>query len=93
MKLYDALTPWYRLVDPPEDHLDEATVYGDALERGAIGPVRTMLELGSGGSAVFAPDFVRETFADTAQRCQGDAADRALRGLEWSCDPSPDDCS
>ena len=175
MKLYDALTPWYRLVDPPEDHLDEATAYGDALERGAVGPVRTMLELGSGGghnalylkrrfhctltdlspamlalnrelnpecehiqgdmrtlrlerqfdavlvhdavvymtteqdlaaaartafvhtrpggSAVFAPDFVRETFADTAQLLQGDAGDRALRGLEWSWDPSPDDCT
>jgi hypothetical protein len=26
MRLYDDLTPWYRLIDPPADHLGEATV-------------------------------------------------------------------
>jgi hypothetical protein len=31
--LYGELVPWYRLVDPPADHLDEATAYREALER------------------------------------------------------------
>ena len=30
MRLYDDLTPWYRLIDPPADHLDEATAYTQA---------------------------------------------------------------
>ena len=46
--LYGSLVPWYRLVDPPEDHRDEAKSYEAALD-GAISPrAETLLELGSG---------------------------------------------
>jgi len=46
--LYGSLVPWYRLVDPPEDHRDEAQSYEAALD-GAISPrAETLLELGSG---------------------------------------------
>lgn len=45
--LYTDLTPFYRLVDPPEDHLGEATSYRDALLRAATEP-RTLLDLGAG---------------------------------------------
>jgi SAM-dependent methyltransferase len=45
-----------------------------------------------GGAAVFAPDFVRETFTPGTDHGGHDAADgRALRYLEWSWDPDPSD--
>jgi SAM-dependent methyltransferase len=46
--LYDELTPWYRLLDPPADHADEAACYRRALEAAASGQVETLLELGAG---------------------------------------------
>lgn len=45
--LYGELAPWYHLIDPPEDHLDEAVVFRAAFERAVPRP-RTLLELGSG---------------------------------------------
>jgi SAM-dependent methyltransferase len=169
--LYDTLTPWYRLVDPTSDHLDEATVYGDALARAADPRPETLLELGSGagnnafflaqrfrctltdrspemlalsrqilpltehllgdmltlrlgrtfdavlihdaimymtteadlraavetafvhtrpgGSALFAPDYVRESFREATNPISGDEGGRSLRGLEWAWDPDP----
>lgn len=30
--LYDELVPWYRLLDPVDDHRDEAAVYDQALQ-------------------------------------------------------------
>ena len=48
MKLYAELAGWYRLIDPPPDHADEAGAYGDLLARAAPG-ARTLLELGCGG--------------------------------------------
>jgi hypothetical protein len=44
-----------------------------------------------GGSAVFAPDCVRETFAESTNLLTGADATRALRGIEWSWDPDPSD--
>jgi hypothetical protein len=46
--LYGELVPWYRLLDPPADHADEARAYREALER-AVPDAETLLELGSGG--------------------------------------------
>lgn len=47
--LYGELVPWYRLLDPAEDHRDEARAYQEALERGAaVSAPRTLLELGAG---------------------------------------------
>jgi trans-aconitate methyltransferase len=46
--LYRELVPWYRLVDPPADHFDEAECYRAALERAASPPAETLLELGAG---------------------------------------------
>ena len=48
-RLYRDLTPWYRLLDPPEDHAEEASSYRAAFERAALTPPRTLLDLGSGG--------------------------------------------
>jgi SAM-dependent methyltransferase len=46
--LYAELTPWYHLVDPPEDHADEAALFVDAFAAAVDGPCRTLLELGAG---------------------------------------------
>jgi trans-aconitate methyltransferase len=46
--LYRELVPWYFLVDPPEDHEEEAGCYQEALERAASPRPETLLELGSG---------------------------------------------
>jgi trans-aconitate methyltransferase len=46
--LYAELTPWYHLVDPREDHADEAASFLDAFADAIVGPSTTLLELGSG---------------------------------------------
>jgi SAM-dependent methyltransferase len=49
MRMYDDLATWWPLLSPPSDYAEEAAFYADALERLAERPVRTLLELGSGG--------------------------------------------
>lgn len=48
LALYDELVPWYRLLDPIEDHGDEAEIFAAAFERATSGSCATLLELGSG---------------------------------------------
>jgi SAM-dependent methyltransferase len=45
----------------------------------------------TGGVALFAPDFVKETFKPTTDCGGHDGVDRAMRYLEWTWDPDPDD--
>ena len=47
--------------------------------------------LRAGGATLFVPDAVRETFEETWAHGGHDGADRALRYLEWTWDPDPDD--
>jgi SAM-dependent methyltransferase len=49
------------------------------------------VHLRPGGAAVFTPDCVRETFRPTTEHGGHDGSGRALRYLEWSHDPDPDD--
>jgi hypothetical protein len=44
-----------------------------------------------GGAALFAPDFVRETFRPATSHGGHDGDGRALRYLEWVTDPDPTD--
>ncbi|MHB0969808.1 MAG: class I SAM-dependent methyltransferase [Thermoanaerobaculia bacterium] len=44
-----------------------------------------------GGAALFAPDFIRETFQPKTDHGGTDGDGRALRYLEWAWDPDPDD--
>lgn len=46
-----------------------------------------------GGAAVFAPDYVRETFAPGTESGGADGEGRALRYLEWVYDLDPSDCT
>ncbi|MBM4266298.1 MAG: class I SAM-dependent methyltransferase [Deltaproteobacteria bacterium] len=43
-----------------------------------------------GGAALFAPDFVRETFRPATDSGGNDDGDRGLRYLEWCREPDPD---
>lgn len=174
-RLYDELADWWHVLSPPADYAEEAGIYARLLREHATIPIRTVLELGSGGgnnashmkswfeltlvelspamlaqsqrlnpgcahrqgdmrtvrlgrefdavfvhdaigymaseddlrraietayvhcrpggAALFAPDTVRETFRDETSHGGSDAADRALRYLEWSWDPDPGDSS
>jgi hypothetical protein len=44
-----------------------------------------------GGAALFAPDFVKETFGEKSELLAGDADGRSLRCVEWFWDPDPND--
>jgi SAM-dependent methyltransferase len=47
--LYGELAGWFHLLTSPEDYADEAELYRGLLVDTCDGPVRTVLELGSGG--------------------------------------------
>jgi SAM-dependent methyltransferase len=44
-----------------------------------------------GGAAVFAPDYVRESFSERSELHGGDDGGRSLRCIEWVWDPDPAD--
>ena len=50
-KLYSELAAWWPLLSPPEEYAEEAAFYGLVLEAYSRDPVRTLLELGSGGGS------------------------------------------
>jgi SAM-dependent methyltransferase len=47
--LYGELAPWFHLLTAPADYAQEAGLYRRLLVEACDGPVRTVLELGSGG--------------------------------------------
>jgi trans-aconitate methyltransferase len=57
--LYDELVDFYHLIDPLEDHADEAEAYGDSL-KAAVARATSMLELGSG--AGHGAHYVKDRF-------------------------------
>lgn len=48
-RLYGDLAPWWPLMSAPEEYVEEAAFYGQAVVDGCERPPRTCLELGSGG--------------------------------------------
>jgi hypothetical protein len=44
-----------------------------------------------GGAALFAPDYVRETFSPATDHGGNDGLRQSLRYLEWTWDPDPSD--
>jgi SAM-dependent methyltransferase len=71
--LYGELVAWYRLVDPPEDHLDEAIVFSRAFERVIAPRPETLLELGSGAghNALHLKEHFRCTLSDLSEPMLG----------------------
>lgn len=49
MKLYRELASWWPLVSAPSEYAEEAGIAAEAMQEGARGPVRRVLELGCGG--------------------------------------------
>ena len=47
--MYHELASWWPLLSPPADYEEEAGFYARAIEEAGVQPLRTMLELGSGG--------------------------------------------
>jgi hypothetical protein len=82
-RLYRDLVPWYRLVDPPEDHLDEASSYRLAFERAVSPRPETLLELGAGAghNAVHLKSSLRCTLTDLS-----DAMMALSRALNPECE-------
>lgn len=48
-KLYGELASWFHLLTAPEEYVEEAEQYRTLLVEASDGPLRTVLELGSGG--------------------------------------------
>ncbi|HSB89239.1 MAG TPA: class I SAM-dependent methyltransferase [Anaerolineales bacterium] len=48
-RLYRELADWFHLLTRPEDYAEEAAFYVETLRASAEHPIRTVLELGSGG--------------------------------------------
>ena len=67
--MYGDLVSWYRLLDPPADHADEAAAYERALVGAVRGSATTLLELGSGAghNALHLKRRFRCTLADVAE--------------------------
>jgi trans-aconitate methyltransferase len=81
--LYDELVPWYHLVDPPEDHREEADCFIRAFERVVSPPRSTLLELGSGagGNALHMKRRFSCTLSDVSESMLG-----LSRGLNPECE-------
>lgn len=47
--LYGEYAEWFHLLTRPDDYQEEAAVYARLMEESIQGPLRTILELGSGG--------------------------------------------
>jgi hypothetical protein len=88
MRLYDDLTAWYRLIDPPEDHQDEAAAYTRALTGATHGRAETLLELGAGAghNALFMKHRLRCTLTDISPRMQS-----LSREINPECEHLPGD--
>ncbi len=82
-RLYTELADWWPILSRFQDYAEEAALYRQALESTAMGPLDTLLELGSGGgnnAHHLAPRF-RMTLVDLAPGML--AVSRALNpGLE-----------
>jgi SAM-dependent methyltransferase len=83
-RLYDELASWWPLMSAPSEYVEEAAIYWRALLAGSRRPVRTLLELGSGGgnnASHLAPHFASMTLVDLSPGML--AVSRALNpGLE-----------
>ena len=87
MKLYRELAGWYRLIDPPGDHAEEAEVHASLLLRATPG-ARTLLELGSG--AGHNALYLKRRFACTLTDLSGEMLAQN-RELNPECEIVPGD--
>lgn len=48
-RLYGSLAGWFHLLTAPEDYREEASFYAQLFKENSRIPIRTVLEMGSGG--------------------------------------------
>jgi len=68
LRMYDELADWFHLLTAPTEYADEAAFILDLLRTNVIGPLGTLLELGSGGgnTASHLRAHLRLTLTDVA---------------------------
>jgi len=73
LALYHELVPWYRLLDPLEDHRDEAPFFAAGFCRAVAPAPRTMLELGAGAgnNAYYLKQAFQCTLTDLSEAMLG----------------------
>ena len=71
--------------------IHDAIMYMTTLDDLRAAVTTAFVHTRPGGAALFAPDFVRETFRDSANLISADDGPRSLRGVEWAWDPDPAD--
>lgn len=67
----------------------DAASYLTSLDDVAATARTAFVHLEAGGVALFAPDFLRETFTSGTRHGGHDDGERGLRYLEWTRDPEP----
>ncbi len=69
MALYGELAPYYRLLDPTEDHEDEMAAYQQYLRDAIVGERQTLLEIGAGAgnNACYLKHAYRCTLSDISE--------------------------
>ena len=82
-RLYRDLAEWFHLLTPPEDYADEAAFYRKTLTKVSRRPLRTVLELGSGGgnNASYLKKHFRMTLVDLSESMLA-----ISRGLNPECE-------
>lgn len=80
---YRNLAEWFYLLTPPEHYADEAAFYREMIIKGSRRPVRTVLELGSGGgnNASYLKHHFQMTLVDLSESMLG-----ISRGLNPECE-------
>lgn len=81
MRLYSELAAWWPLLSPADDYAQGAEMYWRTLSQHAQRPVRTLLELGSGGGS---------NAAHLKRHCQITLTDRSPRMLDVSRRANPE---
>jgi SAM-dependent methyltransferase len=69
----------------------DAVCYMTTLDDLAAAARTAFVHCRPGGAALFAPDYVKETFRPGTEHGGHDGPDRGLRYLEWTWDPDPQD--
>jgi len=87
-RLYRDLAEWFYLLTPPENYASGAAFYREMIIKGSRRPVRTVLELGSGGgnNASYLKHHCRMTLVDLAESMLD-----ISRGLNPECEHIPGD--
>ena len=69
-RLYGELADWYYTLTHPDDYEEEATIFHNVFQEHARRPVRTLLELGSGGgaNALYLKQHYVMTLSDLSER-------------------------